>query len=281
MLDKWRSFRDTVDDTTSTIRSIFWMVGVVAVIILIIREWLESLDTIQTIAIWIALVCLGVILLTYFLDWQRKRNVDKIPELLANLDKLTLDYIDNYAISSPEGLVDDLASLFNMNIGELKAASHSGSKKRAELAFQDFTARYERYHNSKKFQDNIMSLRLAGGLMNEYHVGLASITNTKDYQRLYERIKYLRRRLPSAYIATRVNEYFHQSEALYSMLLSVKPFENLGDLKSLISAKTRAHTEVIHSIVEDYVGTLISAVRESIDDYKQKNKPHEEKSKRK
>jgi amino acid permease len=101
MLDKWRSFRDTVDDTTATIRSILWMVGIVAVIILVIRKWLESLDTIQTAALWVALVCVGLIVVTYYLDWQRKRNVDRMPELLAQLDKLTLDYINDYTKTAP------------------------------------------------------------------------------------------------------------------------------------------------------------------------------------
>lgn len=280
MLDKLRSFKDAVDDTTSTIRSILWMVGVVAVIIIVIRRWLGSLDTIQTSALWVALVCLGLIIVTYYLDWQRKRSVDKIPELLAQLDKLTLDYIDNYSmVSTPETLLDDLASLMNMNISELKAAAHSGNSKRAEQAFGAFAEKYGRYSNPKKFQDNIMTLRLAGGLMNEYDVGLASITNTPEYQRIYQRVRYLRRRVPSAIISSKINEYFHQSEALYSMLLSVKPFESLGKLREMIPARMRAHNDVLLPTLESYMDTLISAVRESINDYKQKDRVPQEKNK--
>jgi hypothetical protein len=255
------------------------MVGVVAVIIVVIRRWFESLDTIQTSALWVALVCLGIILLTYYWDWQRKRGVDKLPELLAQLDKLTLDYISNYTmVNPPEALLNDMASLMKMDIGDLKAAAYSGNKKRAEQAFIAFADKYGRYSNPKKFQDNIMTLRLAGGLMNEYNVGLVSITNTPEYQRIYQRIRNLRRRLPSAIISAKINEYFNQSVGLYSMLLSVKPFESLGTLRDTIPAQTRAHYEVMLPSIEGHMDTLISAVRESINDYKQKDKSFKEKN---
>jgi hypothetical protein len=280
MGDKWRAFRDTVDDTTSTVRSIVWMLVGVGVIITVVREWLKSLDTIQIAAIWVVLVGLGVIALTYFLDWRRKRNVDKIPELLARLDELVLDYIEGYDMPNlPETLLDDLARVLNLNIGELKAAARSGDRKQAEQAFTRFQQRYEKYSNPKKFSDQIMNMRLAGALMNENNVGLDSITNTQEYQRIYQRVRALRKQLPSRTISTKINEYFHQSEALYSMLLSIKPFENLATLRDIIPARIRAGHDVTLPIVEGYIDTLISAVRESINDYKRKGKEIAEKSK--
>jgi hypothetical protein len=280
MRDKWRAFRDTVDDTTSTIRSIFYMLGVVAVVVVFIRKWLESLDTIQMVALWVALACLGIIVLTYLLDWRRKRSIDKIPELLARLDELVLDYIEGYDMPKvPETLLDDLARVLNLNIGELKAAARSGDKKQAEQAFTRFQQRYEGYSNPKKFSEQIMNMRLAGALMNENNVGLDSITNTQEYQRIYQRVRALRKQLPSRTISTKINEYFHQSEALYSMLLSIKPFENLATLRDIIPARIRAGHDVTLPIVEGYIDTLISAVRESINEYKQKGKEIAEKSK--
>jgi hypothetical protein len=279
MLNKLRSLRDTVDDTTSTIRSILWMLGVVAVIIIFIRQWLKSLDAIQTVALWVTLSCLGLIIVTYYLDWQKKRNVDKIPELLAQLDTLTLDYIENYrAVPTPETLLNDLAKIFNVDIGELKAAAFSGNKKRAETEFERFTNNFSKYANAKKFQENIMTLRLAGGLMNEYHVGLASITNTQEYQHIYQRVRILRRRAPSAAISAKINEYFNESEGLYSLLLSVQPFASLGSLKEMIPARIRAQQDVTLPIIEGHLDTLISSVRESIDDYKHKNKEYKDKT---
>lgn len=273
MGDKWRAFRDTVDDTTSTIRAIFWIFGVVAVIVVFIREWLGSLDTIQIVALWVALACLGIIVLTYLLDWRRKRSIDKIPELLAQLDKLVLDYIDNYAmLNTSERLLDDLAHLNGINISELKAAAHSGDRRQAEDALSRFGQRYEKYRDHKKFQEQIMNMRLAGALMNEEHVGLAGITETREYQRIYQRVRDLRKRLPSQSVSGKINDYFYQSEALYSMLLSIKPFESLGNLRQLVPARMRASREIIFPIVEGHVNTLISAVRESIIDYKQKGR---------
>jgi hypothetical protein len=279
MGDKWRAFRDTVDDTTSTFRSILWMVGVVSVIIVLVRKWLGSLDAVQIHALWVSGICLGLIALTYFLDWQRKRSVDKLPELLAKLDKLVLDYIENYDMPNvPETLLDDLARLMDINIGELKAAARSGDKKQAEQAFFRFGQRYEKYSNPKKFQDQIMNMRLAGALMNENNVGLTGITNTQEYQHIYQRVRNLRKRLPSQVISMKINDYFHQSEALYSMLLSIKPFESLGTLRNIIPARMRASHDVTFPIVEGHINTLISAVQESINDYKQKGKAATEKN---
>jgi hypothetical protein len=280
MGDKWRAFRDTVDDTTSTVRAIFWMLGVVAVIVVFIRKWLGSLDTIQMAALWVALACLGIIVVTYLLDWRRKRSIDKIPELLAQLDKVVLDYIENYTMPNiSERLLDDLANLNNINIGELKAAARSGDRKQAENAFFRFGQRYEKYRDHKKFQEQIMNMRLAGALMNEEHVGLVGIIDTREYQRIYQRVRDLRKRLPSQAVSGKINDYFYQSEALYSMLLSIKPFENLGNLRELVPARMRASREITFPIIEGHMNTLISAVRESIDDYKQKGKVTTQKDK--
>lgn len=276
----WKSFRDTVDDTTSTIRGVFWVVGVVAVFIIVLGNWLATLNTIQITALWIAGVCLALIIFTYYLDWSRKRSIDNIPELLAQLDQLTLDYIDGYIIkNAPEALLNDLAKMMNMDIGNLKTAACSGNKKQAEQAFAQFVEKSSRYSNPKKFQENIMTLRLMGGLMNEYDSGLARVTNTAEYQRVYRRIQQLRKRLPSAVISAKINEYFHQSDGLYSVLLSIKPFESLGTLKEMIPARIRAHSDVMRPIIEGHINTLISGVRESINDYKQRGKSRKDEGK--
>jgi len=170
--------------------------------------------------------------------------------------------------NTPAELVDDLAKLMNMNISELKSAASSGNKNRAEQEFAKFSDAHSKRFNSKNFSDNIMSLRLAGAIMTEYDVGLIAVTSSKEYQKLFQQIRYFRRRLPSISISRSINEYFNQSEGLYNMLFSIEPFESMGSFKDIIPVRIRAYSDVIRPIVEGHTASLINAVRESIDEYK-------------
>ena len=249
----------------------------VAAIGITIRHWLKSLDTLQLSLLLVVLLCLLLIGLTYFLDWRRKKNIDNLPELLSQLDQLTLDYIDDFVPHSktPETLLNDLASLFGMDIGQLKHAMLTQNHKLAQQEFIRLSNKYERFANLKKLPENLLTLRLMGGLMNEYNVGLAHITDVEEYRNLSQRIKRLQKRLPTAAITAKVNEYSSASEGLYSLLLSTKPFANIGTLKELIPARERAHSLIMRSVIEGYTTTLISAVRESIEKYKNKGKKSE------
>jgi hypothetical protein len=93
---RWNLLGATVDDTTATIRAVVWSIGGVAVITVVVGKWLASLNTIQRIGLWVVVGCLTIIALTYFFDWQRKRAVDKIPELLAKMDSMVFDYLEDY-----------------------------------------------------------------------------------------------------------------------------------------------------------------------------------------
>jgi hypothetical protein len=270
--DKWRALKASIDDTTATIRTISEVVGLGSVIIVVIGKWLATLNDIQRNALWAAGGCLVIIIVTYIADWQKKRAIDKIPELLAKMDSLILDYFDNGLIfhDTPMELLEDLAKLMNFNINELKTAATSGNKHRAEQEFSRFADAHSKRFNSKNFAENILNLRLAGALMNEYNTGLIVVTRTKEYQDLYQQVRYLRKRLPAANVNKSINEYFHQSEGLYSLLFSIQPFANLGIFRDIIPVKIRAYSDVVRPIVEGHLASLIISVRESISDYKHK-----------
>lgn len=225
-------------------------------------------------------IFLILIAFTYLLDWQRKHAIDTIPALLAKMDSLVLDYIDAYVIpNTSEDLVNDLAKLMRLDITELKAAATSGNKNRAEQEFAKFVDKHNQRFNSKNYLDNITNLCLAGAIMNEYKVGLIAITTTREYQNLYQKVRNLRRQLPSVVISRKINEYLSQSEGLYNMLLSVRPFEGMGSLKEVIPVKLRAYNNIVRPVVEGQTAMLISAVQESIDEYKNTDSVNREKNK--
>jgi len=274
IFEKWKSFTETVDTTTSSFRGCLWVVAMVGGAVIAAGKWLETLNDWQRGAFVVVLLCLLFIGLTYVLDWRRKRSIDSIPELLTRIDQMTLDYIDDYMsnTNTPKALVKDLAKLAGVNIDLLLSAAESQNKMRAEQEFERFINRYERLANPKKVTENILTLRLMGALMSDYNEGLASLTTNEKYQNIYQRIKQLQRRSPSAEISTKVNEYFHQSEGWYSLLLSIKPFVHLGGLKQLIPAKVRALSNIMRPMVEGHTATLIAAISESIEKHKNRGK---------
>ncbi len=162
----WKSFTETVDSTTSSIRGCLWVVVMVGGVVIFIGKWLATLNYIQRVAVIVILACLFFIMVTYILDWQRKRSIDSIPELLTKIDQMTLNYIDDFMSkeSTSIELVKDLAKLVGMNIDSLLSAAESQNKIRAEQEFERFMNRYGKLADPKKTAENILTLRLMGGL---------------------------------------------------------------------------------------------------------------------
>jgi hypothetical protein len=273
----WRFITETVEDTLSAIRGVAVVAGIIGGIFIVIGKWWTTANYVQKSGALAVIISAAVIGFTYFLAWKRVNDTNKIPELLLKLDQMTLDYIDNVAhsLETPEALVDDLAKLFGWDIAPLKSAAKFNDKQLAEAEFRKFAQRYETLLNRKKVTDSLANLRLMGALMDDYKVGLSRITTTKDYERLFQRVKTLQRRLSSVDTSKKVNEYFYVSEGLYSVLLSSQPFMNLGSLKTLIPTRLRAYRSIMRPLIEGHTATLISAVRESIEQHKTKRKESE------
>ncbi len=280
MLKAWRDFMDTVDSTTRFFRGLLWMVTIIMAIGIIIRQWLSSLDTLQIVFLVIGLLCICLIGFTYYFDWRRKKSVDNIPDLLSQIDQLTLDYIDNSDLHSdkPQELLDDLGKLLNMDVSQLKRVALERNKEEAQYEFQRFTDRYSKYLNPSKTtkKDTVWNLLLIGSTLNEYGVGLANITDTEEYKKLYDRVKNLQRQVPTAEINMKINAYFNGSRGLYSTLLSTKPIE--GELRALIPIRIRASNGMLRNIIEGQTAILISEVRESVQASKGKGRETEQSS---
>jgi hypothetical protein len=69
----------------------------------------------------------------------------------------------------------------------------------------------------------------------------------------------------------KINEYWQWSEGLYSMLLTFKPSILMPGLQELLPSKVVAGSAMMQTIFEEQTSVLISAVRESIIKYKERN----------
>ncbi len=222
-------------------------------------------------------VGIGIIFLigfTFLLDWNTRRNIYRIPDLLALIDQLALDLIDDYEFpAETEDITDDLAKVIGIgDIGQLKAAVRDKKKKQVEAELARITNHYNNLVNSKKPQETSQNLLLISGFLNSHGVGLERVTSDTRYQRLYKTIKTLQKRVPSASINMKVNEYWRWSEGLYSVILSAKPFMSLPGLKELMPPKYLATSNILRPQIQDFTTILISTVRENIEAFKEQNK---------
>lgn len=273
MLERLRSFRDTIDETTSTIRLAVWVIIVLAGVYAAFGKWWSSLNMGQQIAFWVVIGGLAIVVLTYVMDWRRKRGIDSIPDLLAVIDQLTMQYIDEF---SPEEVTEDvsdsLARIIGINISRFREAVESGDEKKIDEEYQKVVRQYERFLNPQnRMQDALQDLLHMSAFLNINNVGLERITNTKKYHRLHNRVKSLQKMVPSADINLKVNDYWRWAEGLYCIALITKPVMLLPNLKKRMPPKLIASAATVYPTIEQSTSILISKVRESIMDYKERN----------
>jgi len=273
MLERWRSFRDTIDETTSTIRLAVWVVIVLAGVYVAFGKWWSSLSMGQQIAFWVVIGGLAIVVLTYLMDWRRKRGIDRIPDLLAVIDQLTMEYIDEF---SPEEISEDasdsLARILGINISRLRVAVENGDEKQIDEEYQKVWKQYDRFLSPKnRIQDALQDLLYMSAFLDTQNMGLKRVTNTQKYHRLRNRVKSLQKMVPSANINLKVNEYWRWSEGLYCIALTTKPIMLVPNLKKKMPPKLIASAATVRPTIEQATSILISQVRESIINYKERN----------
>jgi hypothetical protein len=229
---------------------------------------------IQIISFYVGIGIIALIGITFLMDWNTRRNIYRIPDLLALIDQLTLDLIEDYKLpNETEDITDDLAKVIGLgDINQLKTAVKDKRKRGVELELTSITNHYSSLVNSKKPQDVLQNLLLSSSFLNSHNIGLERVTDTPRYHRLYHKIKTLQRRVPSANINMKINEYWRWSEGLYSLILSAKPIMNISGLKELMPPKYLATSTMMQPQILDFTTVLISGVRESIESYKERDK---------
>lgn len=273
----WRfiqSLKETAEETTSTIR---WLLGVfliLAVIGVAFGKWISGLNTLQIASFYIGIGIIVLIGITFLVDWNTRRNIYRIPDLLALIDELTLDLIDEYEFPKEnEDVTDDLAKVIGTgDINQLKSAVREKRKSAVESELTRMNNHYNSLVNSKKPQEALQNLLLTSGFLNSHDIGLKRVTNTPRYNRLYKTIKTLQKRVPSANINMKINEYWKWSEGLYSLILTTKPLMNIPGLKELMPPKYLASSSMMRPQIQDFTTVLISGVRESIESYKERER---------
>lgn len=284
-MGKIRNFCQIISETKEAIVVVVIAVGVVAMVWSVFWDWLMEQSIQSRILFSVAILLFLIIPITFFIDWWYKRDIKSLPKQLASLNTMTMTFLETYDLPSEkmtDEILDELASISNLRIAQLKAAAHQKDKKRAQNELATLT---EKYRTMVKPRDTkstaLRDYLLMGEVLNDHGIGLSNFTSGERYQKQYRRIRSLQEQLSSVEASSRVNDYLVASEAYYHMLLSTKTLSEAGEFAEIIPAKFKAETKLLRVVVENEIASLITSVRESMLDVKeQKNGTHQEKRKK-
>jgi hypothetical protein len=65
--------------------------GVVSIMWGIFWTWLKDLEPVQIGLFSFGTLCFFIVFLNLFLSWRQKRNIERIPDMIEKLDKMTWD----------------------------------------------------------------------------------------------------------------------------------------------------------------------------------------------
>ena len=149
MCKRLSSLFETAKETTTTI---IWLCGVVAMIGgmgVAFGSWFSKLNAFQVVSFYIMVIALLAMVGTLVLDWMRKRDIERIPDLIEKLDVLVSNFVDNFTIdltkSEWSSVNKDYGNILGLDLSGLEATL-LGDHTRAELdrAFESVSRAYTR-----------------------------------------------------------------------------------------------------------------------------------------
>jgi hypothetical protein len=274
MFRRIREYFTVLSDAQQAVNTILGVVAMVALGWAIIWKWISQLDWVQKLAIGIAAFCLLIIFIVAFITWWRKRDIEKIPQLLSQLDEIAQAYIRDFDTKTvnPQDIQAaslDFGEILKIDVWRFSTSLEHKDRMMIRKQAEDAQKKINAFIDPKnRNNDSLKLLLMMSGAMNTHSVGLDRVKMTYDYQKIYKKIKYLQRIVPSAETNIRINEYFNWSTGLYSLLLGYKYALDKPQLAELLPAEERATTTFITPQIEGNIATLISAVRESLEKHK-------------
>ena len=276
-------------ETTDTIIQIGVVVSMLGGIGIAIGNFFIPKTLFQWVSFYILVIGLLLLLITLFLNWKRKKEIERIPDLIEKLDVLASNWVDDFKMELSEDdwgkINQDYSSLFGLDLTGLEKSmrevKEGGGKKNLERAFESVNRKYnQKLDPNNKTAESLANLGDMGSILDAYNSGFARLKETSQYQKLAKKIKSLQRQAPSAYISMQENDYFVVSERLYIMVLGTKPLYEQPLFAANLPAIVKAKKSQIRPVVDSQISNLIAGVREAILKHKERNqeqKPTEQK----
>jgi hypothetical protein len=239
--------------------------------------WVQDWDIVQRSLFGLAGFCFLVILLIIIRTWWRNREIEQLPNMIERLDSYAMTWIDDskrsISVDDWQSLMRDYGTILGFDFRPFTAAMLGQDQKRMDEQLEKVLKAYNKKfipEQTDKLTPSIITLRDMAGVLDKYDMGLKALKDTSQYQLLHSRIRVLQRQLPSALISARINEFFIHSDGYYCLLIATQGLLNPPtDLK--MPTKILARREQIRPLIEGQIATLITAIREGIIAYKDRN----------
>jgi|GEM_PF-6903475 len=227
--------------------------------------WLIGLSLGQIIFISLAALCFLLIIALVIWRWFDRRAIQKIPNILIQLDRITLDLIDGWGtnIEVPQEAMDELAEIYECKNEINQLRRRMNDSKDVKSAINKIASRYA---GKVKRDEALRGLSRAGVVLDEYGIGLESLRKQMpQYGKLLHNARELQYRIPSAAIGIAIGDYFRTGDGLYTVLLGNKAImQGVPGTKELLPVKINAEAKLMRRDVEDQTELLILKVREEI-----------------
>lgn len=243
----------------------------------VLLTWIEDLTPMQKGLFIFASICFFLVFIRIFIAWWEKRNIENIPDFIEKLDVRVSNYIDDFelelSVDEWQGIYRDYSVILGIPLDNLIAIlSKEHNRDILDREFESINRAYLKNLNPEsKMAESLTYLGDMGGILDSYGVGLKALRDSAQYKKLYNKIKTLQRKAPSAYISAKINEYFTVSERLYILLLGIKPLYDRPELRDKLPVKVNAKKNQVRPIVEGQISNLIAGVREAILKHKERN----------
>ena len=230
-----------------------------------IQQWLKGIGLIQFILILVVDLCLVIIGLMFLLNWTHSRSLNRISDLLYQMDALVKLYVNETELNkeNSKALMEDVAEFLHMNPLDAVGAIFLPTPTEREESFDKLQNQLKSVFDGADAKKSLNELLMLGGLLNSHNLGLNRVKNGIEYQALNKKLGQLQKRADSA-TNNAINNYLLWSDGLYSLLLFIN-YKNMPDyFKIRLPAKVKAALPLFLSTIGMVIEQRIAEVRDAI-----------------
>jgi len=219
----------------------------------------------QFALILVVLLCLVIIGLMFLLNWLKSQSVNRIPDLLYQMDALIKAYVTENELSGEEyqALMVDIIEFLHINPQDALGAILLPSPHEREQSSDNLLDQIKSVFDGTNAKESLNGLLMLGGLLNNHNLGLNRIKNGSEYQTLHRILSGLQKRA-NATTNVAVNNCLLWSDGLYSLLLLTN-YKNMPDsLEARLPAKMKAAMQLLSPLLNMVIEQRIAEVKDAI-----------------
>lgn len=233
------------------------VVAIVGAVGLVIKQWIDGIDTTQLALLLVILFGILLLILGLILKWSRGRSIHSIPKLLLDMDermKWLIEVSPHPSQENAEKFIGDAGELLQMDFSRFKDAYKLKDVTTMKSIIKETADKAVPLQSFKEVLDYLTKLK---GLMNFDGIGL-DLLKDKEFKKMEARLISLKHRIPDSKTTRRLNVYLLWWEGSMSFqLLNKFPSQNTAFLDFLpVQAKTTLPNinQLVNLATDEYLG---------------------------